>query len=343
MVEIRKECLKIDQGGLELYGFVINSKDLREISFVSKREATNPQGYQRYLNIKRLKDVGEYINKPRATFPNSIIINLDPKKVRFEPDSAGKKGTLVISKEEGVAWIIDGQHRLYGFSFAEGKEFDVLVAAFIGLAIRDQATIFKVINSTQKGVSPSLIYDLIDLTKDAEYFDERGHEILKALNTDDDSPWKNLIKMLGVGSGIISQAAFIGELKNLLNRDAIIKEFAVGEQIKILKDYYTAIKEIFPEAWGNKKYVLCKTSGVAATVMVLPKVLIHCQIKSDFSKRTMIGIVNHLKAVVIPTEAGMEPLDFSGNQLGAFGGRKGQKALGNILEKALPSFRPSRS
>lgn len=338
--EIRLECLKVSQGGLEFYVFVMNSKILREIAYVSRREAENPRGYQRYLNLKRLQQVGEYIQKPRATFPNSIIVNLDPEKARFEPSPNDKTGTMIIRKESNVAWIIDGQHRLYGFDYSEGKEFDLLVSAFIGLNIGDQATIFKIINSTQKGVNPSLIYDLIDLTKDAEYLDERAHEIVKALNEDDDSPWKGLIKMIGRGPGLISQAFFINELKKML-KDPIFKEYSAGEQIKILKDYFSALKDLFPNAWGSKKHVLCKTLGVAAVLLIMPKVLVHCSIRSDFSKSTMYDILQGIKKVTVPTETGLENIDFSGKQLGVFGGKKGQHALAEILEKGLPPIRPN--
>ncbi len=337
--EIRKDCTKVQQGGQEFYAFVIDSKTLREIAYVSRREITNPQGYQRYLSSKRLMEVGEYIKKPRATFPNSIILNLDPKKARFEP-ADGNRGTMIIPREPGVAWIIDGQHRLYGFERSEGKEFDLLVAAYLGLAAADQATIFKVINSTQMGVSPSLIYDLIDLTKDAEYLDERAHEIVKSLNEDDDSPWKGQIKMLGVGKGIISQAAFISELRRLLQH-AIMKDYPVGEQIKILKDYFLVLRDLFPNAWASRKYVLCKTLGVAAVLLIMPKVLIHCRIRNSFTMSTMRDLLKDLPKLQVPTETGSEVIDFSGKQLGAFGGRKGQRTLSDMLEKSLSPIRPS--
>ncbi len=337
--EIRAECIKVVQGGMQFFTFVMNSRTLREISYVSKREITNPSGYQRFLNNKRLRDVGDYIKKPRATFPNSIILNLDPLKARFEPSPDGKRGTIVIHKDENVAWIIDGQHRLFGFGFSEGKEFDLIVSAFLGLSINDQATIFKVINSTQVGVSPSLIYDLIDLTKDAEYLDKRAHEIIKALNDDEDSPWRGKIKMLGIGKGIISQAAFIGSLKTLL-QNSIFKEYDEGEQIKILKDYFSVLRNLFPRAWDNPKYILCKTLGVAATLLIMPKVLTHCVIKSSFTTDTMRTILQGVPDIEIHTPNGIETIDFSGNQLGAYSGRKGQRKLSEILESKLPPLRP---
>lgn len=337
--KIRIECTRVSQEGLEFYAFVINSKILRDIAFVSRRESTNREGYQRYLSKKRIKDVGEYIKKPKATFPNSIIVNFDREKVHFESSPDSSHGILVISREKGVAWIIDGQHRLLGFDYSEGKEFDLLVAAFLGLSLRDQATIFKIINSKQKGVSPSLIYDLIDLTKDAEYQDERAHEIVKALNDDSDSPWLREIKMIGVGKGIISQAAFIGELKRLL-KDPIFKEYPSGEQIKILKDYFGVFKELFPDAWVSKSHVLCKTIGVAATLLIMPKVLIHCRIRNSFTKATMLIILEGIKDSQVATEAGYEPIDFSSAQFGALGGKKGQRKLAGILEGTLPAIRP---
>jgi hypothetical protein len=139
---------------------------------------------------------------------------------------------------------------------------------------------------------------------------------------------------------MISQAAFIEELKRLL-QDAIFKDYPVGEQIKILKDYFSVLKDLFPRAWASKKHVLCKTLGVAAVLLIMPKVLIHCRIRNSFTTNTMRKILKDLTTVQVPTEAGLEGIDFSGKQLGAFGGRKGQRKLADILESALPPIRPS--
>ena len=116
---------------------------------------------------------------------------------------------------------------------------------------------------------------------------------MKGLNEDDDSPWKGQIKMLGVGKGIISQAAFIGELRRLLQH-AIFKEYPVGEQIKILKDYFLVLGELFPSAWASNKHVLCKTLGVAAVLLIMPKVLIHCRIRNSFTISTMKDLLKDL-------------------------------------------------
>ena len=51
--------------------------------------------------------------------------------------------------------------------------------------------------------------------------------------------------------------------------------------------------------------------------------------------------MKNLTTVQVPTERGLETIDFSGKQLGAFGGRKGQHKFAAILEIALPALRPS--
>jgi DGQHR domain-containing protein len=338
---IRVPYIGVDQGDYFLYCFVINSKDLREISYVSTRKPIGNQGYQRHFSLKRLRDVGAYISKPKSTFPNSIVAYLDADAVSIHPSSANPKyGEIDIRRQENVAWIIDGQHRLYGFEYSQGKEFDLIVAGYVGLSIPDQASIFRVINSEQKGVSPSLIFDLIDLTKDAEFYDTRAHEIVKALNEDENSPWYSQIKMLGTGKGIISQAAFITELKKALKNPLVLKDYEYIEQVKILKNYFGALKELFPEAWGNPKYVLCKTLGVASTFSMLGKVIIYCKTSANsLAQDEMKKVLKGLTVVQIPTREGMEKLDFSGRQLGSYGGKQGQVKFSELLENALPTLK----
>ena len=79
--------------------------------------------YQRLIKKKRLLEVRKFINEG-GYFPNSLIISIDSdgKGVQFLP--AGPKndgaisriGTLLIPKRYHSAYIIDGQHRLYGYS-----------------------------------------------------------------------------------------------------------------------------------------------------------------------------------------------------------------------------------
>lgn len=337
--ELRVEALRVVQNGPECYVGVMDSEVLRRIAVVSRREGDNSEGYQRYLNQSRLKEVGQYIANVGATFPNSIVVCFAKSDVRYEPSANPHQGTLVIPDRPETAFIVDGQHRLFGFEYAGGTHFDLIVAAYIGLPIGQQAAIFTKINSTQKGVSPSLIYDLLDLTKNGEFTTERAHELVKSLNEDGDSPWQGMIKMIGRGPGVVSQAAFVGELRKLLQAKDYFAGSSEDKQLLLLKMYFGAWKELFSSAWGNKKYVLCKTMGLAAMLGVLRKIVDHCLLENHWTQRNMVETLRGISTRSVP-EFGGTPLDFSSDQLNAYGGRQGQKKLIEIVDAGIPEVRP---
>jgi len=50
--------------------------------------------------------------------------------------------------------------------------------------------------------------------------------------------------------------------------------------------------------------------GVAAILLIMPKVLIHCQIRNSFTSETIKSILRGITSIDIPTQVGMEPIDF---------------------------------
>lgn len=340
--ELRVDAFRVEQSGFEFYLFKMDSKTLRAISTVSTRTKDAPQGYQRVLSAKRLADIGNYIKGKRSTFPGSVIVNLG-QGASFHPGSNPDVGTLEIPKRPNQAWVIDGQHRLWGFERAGGKEFDLVVCAFLGLTPADQAKVFIDVNSNQKGVNTSLLYDLIDLARDASFVDQRAHEIVKALSTDEDSPWAGNIKMLGTGAGIITQAGFIRPLQvQLRNPASPFSQYSEGEQIQVLKTYFSAFEELFPDAWLSKKHILCKTLGVSAMLSALPTVLMHCTLRNDFTLKTMKDVLKDVPNATIP-QLGGSPLDFTSASLAGLTGKKAEAIIGTVIAGALPPLRPSGS
>jgi DGQHR domain-containing protein len=334
---IRVEAFRVEQSDYEFYLCVMGSAVLRSVATVSRR-GDGEGGYQRVLSAKRMNQVGEYIKGQRATFPGSIVVSLT-SDCRFEPGPDASRGILVIPDGDAIAFVIDGQHRLFGFEKADGKEFDLVVSAYIGLPESAQAKVFRDVNSNQKGVNASLIYDLIDLVKDAEFLDERPHELVKALNEEDDSPWLNLVKMIGTGQGIITQAGFIRPLKPLLeDKGGLFASFNEGDQLQILKTYFSAWKALFPEAWGSRKHLLCKTVGVSATLKVLPVVLMHCFTSNgDYSLKAMKKVLKPVSEAVIP-QTGM-PLDFTSASLPGLSGAKAESFVADLIRNALPAMK----
>jgi DNA sulfur modification protein DndB len=123
-------AIKGKLGGKPFYCFVTTPRHLLKISFVNHRSLQDPEGaptYQRLVVRSRLRDIGEYI-AGGGYFPNNLIINFT-RAVRFDKishdDSSGVTfGHLHLPDRYRSAWIIDGQHRLYGFSHINDKFLD---------------------------------------------------------------------------------------------------------------------------------------------------------------------------------------------------------------------------
>lgn len=157
-------AIKGSMGGLDYYTFLIEPEKLLKLSYVLHRNKANHllmPTYQRLIKKDRLKKIREFINDG-GYFPNSLVVSIDNKKVRFDAASktAGtdsKIGTLYLPNKYRSIYIIDGQHRLYGYSDSKYAENNVIpVVAFLNLDPDRQVEMFMEINENQKSVSKAL-------------------------------------------------------------------------------------------------------------------------------------------------------------------------------------------
>lgn len=171
---IRIPALKGTMGGRDYYMLSIEPSILLKIGFVLHRTKVNDSmapTYQRLLVPSRLKGITKFIDEG-GYFPNSIIINFDSSskkhEIRFEPserseNSKSRFGYLSIPNAYGIAYIIDGQHRVYGYAGSKYKSSNTIpVVAFNNMESYEQLKIFMDINENQKAVSPSLRLDLAE-------------------------------------------------------------------------------------------------------------------------------------------------------------------------------------
>lgn len=201
---IKVPALKGSMGGHDYYMLSIEPSKLLKIGFVLHRTKVNDSmapTYQRLLVPSRLKGITKFIDEG-GYFPNSIIINFDSSnkkmKVQFEPSSStgdtnSHFGILSIPNAYGIAYIIDGQHRVYGYAGSQYKDTNTIpVVAFDNMDSQEQLKIFMDINENQKSVSPSLRLDLAeDINWDSERADSRmlalRSSIIKVLTRDSNS------------------------------------------------------------------------------------------------------------------------------------------------------------
>lgn len=208
--KIRIPALKGKMGGHDYYMLSMEPSTLLKIGFVMHRTKVNDSmtqpTYQRLLVPSRLNGIRSFINN-QGYFPNSVIINFDCSKIGFEnggrasSDSDSRFGTLIIPNAYGIAYIIDGQHRVYGYAGTDYAENNTIpVVAFVNMSSDEQLKIFMDINENQKAVSPSLRLDLAeDLNWNSPRVDSRmlalRSSIIKMLTRDANSILYNKISV----------------------------------------------------------------------------------------------------------------------------------------------------
>lgn len=197
-------------------------------------------GTQREVQHKRLVQIGEYIDRDDAAFPNAIILaaNIRPedglieegpaedqslaslpgandaeteaakqrhrqnRRWEFTEDAKGRT-TLRIPTNAKLAAVIDGQHRLWGFAYAnvvDRLDMELSCAIYMDLPKPFQAQIFATINSNQKRVDKSLTYELFGYNiedEEPQFWapDKLAVFLARRLGADPESPLANKISI----------------------------------------------------------------------------------------------------------------------------------------------------
>ena len=205
-------AIKGTMGGYDYYSFSIEPEKLLKIGYVLHRNEANKNmmpTYQRVIKRKRLKEVQEFINVG-GYFPNSIIISIDTrgKGIQFDisstrvEESLSKLGILHLPKRYRSAYIIDGQHRLYGYSDTEyASKNTIPVVAFVDLERKEQLKLFMDINENQKAVSKTLRVILnSDMLWDSPNHNEQREALRsKIAQMCGEEPTSPLLGRIGIG------------------------------------------------------------------------------------------------------------------------------------------------
>ena len=161
----RVAAIQGKMGGHVYYSFLIEPSRLLKLSYILHRNKANSElmpTYQRLIRKSRLKKVSQFV-EGGGFFPNSIIVNVESRArgLRFDlaprSDTEGRLGVLYLPQTYRAAYVIDGQHRLYGYADSYRADTDLVpVVAFIDLPRADQVQLFMQINENQQAVPKNL-------------------------------------------------------------------------------------------------------------------------------------------------------------------------------------------
>jgi len=257
-----------------LYSFAVDGKKLSSFAAVSRVERTDRQelaGYQRAESIGHIKTIRRYLETENAILPNALVVAFD-SRVRFKPDGTSdasevQVGRLVVPVEEGQSeqdkpgWLVDGQQRSAAIRDADVEAFPVYVTAFITDSVADQRSQFILVNSA-KPLPKGLIHELLPATPVVDLpvaLLKRRYPaaLLDRLNYDADSPLKRQIRTPTTTKGIIKDNSVLKMLTISIEDGALYQWFdadtGTGDtesMLVLLKAFWHAVRETFPEAWN---------------------------------------------------------------------------------------------
>lgn len=303
--EVRLPAVRGKLGGETFYSFVATPRTLLKIAFINHQALNHPDGrpaYQRMISAGRIKEIEKFI-AAGGYFPTNILVNL-MEHPRFDlisnkenTDENIKFGWITLPSRYRSAWIIDGQHRLYGFSHLSGDELDrsLFVVAFEKMNTRKEADLFITINHKQKSVPKSL---LISLLADIRLGDSDPKTALSALasgvvgtlNKDVTSPLTRRFAIPGLPPEP-QQNLTMSEAVNGLVRSELLgrvigarqapgplsgatDEDTIERAREILNAYFEALRASNPGRWeAGKAAYIAVNPGIRAHLMLIGEIV----------------------------------------------------------------------
>lgn len=324
LTDVKLPAIRGKIGGELFYSFVTTPRNLLKIAFINHQALNHPDGrpaYQRMISSSRIKEIGSFIEKG-GFFPTNILVNFSDAP-RFDlisnaenTDPNIKFGWITLPSKYRSAWIIDGQHRLYGFSYLDDDYMDqsLFVLAFEKMAVQKEADLFITINHKQKSVPKSLLVSLLaDIrmgdSDPSTALSALGSAVVRALNTDKTSPLARRFSIPGVPPEP-NQNLTISEVVNGLRRSGLIgkltgKTLAPGplsgatddetveRAASVLSAYFEEVRFANPTRWE---------AGREAFIAVNPGIRAHLSVIAD-----VVSYLSHKKSLDFPL---MKPEDF---------------------------------
>jgi len=291
--------IKVTQKHLEFYLVKMPARLLTVISYVAVRNKSEEEGaVQRVLNPRRIAGIKDFTIQS-GIFPASIVLNWTRDKL------STSEGYLEVDDDQGSAQVIDGQHRVEGIKQAllenpEISDMELPVAIYQGLKTQQCADIFLSINTEQKPVSMSLVYDLYGVASDniVDMAGQRARDIAFSMNDDEESAYYSNIKLPNspVKKGGIALSAVAAALKPLVDRNGIFEQIGLAEletQKKVLGNYFQVIQTKYGDAWDEKSNPFLFAAGFAALVRFFElKVSRYCNSVKSFKPEVIAGIID---------------------------------------------------
>jgi DNA sulfur modification protein DndB len=361
-------AIKGKMGKLDYYSFSIEPEKLLKIGYVLHRNKANSNmmpTYQRLIKKNRLKSIHKFIEEG-GYFPNSIILSIDAGKkgkLKFDiatnqvKDTISNIGILHLPQKYQSVYIIDGQHRLYGYANSDYRNTNTIpVVAFVNLDREEQIRLFMNINENQKAVSKNL---RLTLNSDLLWTSENQEERIKALTS------RIAIHLGENKKSVLYDRVSIGEDKKDITSESIVKalkdsnflgkvsknkietlgtfykgdlDSAFKELSTLLVSCFDYLNESLTELWDEKSIIVTNT-GIYAIIRVISDII--DLLIQDEESITVQEVKNYLDPIIMFYKNISEEMHlFLRKSYGAGGYTKYWRTLQKEIKSFYKEFNP---
>lgn len=337
---------------LRKYATFTFMQDPTEDPYNSNIDSRN-EFYQRRTDDSRVREIKKYIETSikrqlsgefiATIFPTAVLLSTHIDDTSFELHKTYPIQSDILFCNE--LYIVDGQHRLMAMRelfdeysrmlFRSDGEEEILnylnsyvynCTLLLNFDMWEQALVFADVNFKQKKVDKSLYFTIYGMNYSSNPADYNrnyiyiAHNLVKFMNTFEQSPLKGKIMMLGPHQsnkrGFISQACLAEALmKNIYSPRGIWyvnpSDMQIPPKYKSmaveLLSFYVAVKSCFDKMWpedvSQQDTILMKTTGVGAMLELMAyihKNILPEEIKDQLDKAIKAEINNDYISVVKP-------------------------------------------
>lgn len=314
--EVRYAISLVRQGEHRFYTLTIPSNVLSACSFATTTDEDPLTGFQRVLDHKRAKDIANYIDAG-GSIPSSVILSA---QVGSNFRSVDRSKTAAFTFGPHSFLIIDGQHRVYGFSQAK-TAIRVPVVIYDTLSKEDEARLFIDINTKQRPVPKELLLAIKSLARNDTDIEATLGQVFDLFHGDEKSAllgWTSSTKkaahkidrvtfnaglrpLLGLFDGKSSQhmyniwneyfQAVMSGLKAKQVDGAIAKKTTFRAFCDLFPDVVQRVQDRYRSKYSAENFhaVLAPVFTLASTNFSSPKVTI-TDLSSDMKKKLRSGL-----------------------------------------------------
>jgi len=230
---LRLSSSLVSQGKHRFFSLTMPSDVLARSCFVTTRDEDPKKGFQRLLDRERAQQIADYIDEGFGSIPNSIVLSAQPAaKLR----SIGGGKTLEFVAAPKAFLILDGQHRVYGFSLAK-TTLRVPVVIYNGLSRQDESRLFIDINTKQRPVPNELLLDIKGLANYENDQEKLLGTLFDRFSEEGDSPIIGLTSPASRSKGKISRVTFYAALRPIIS---VFSDLATEEIYSASSSYLAA-------------------------------------------------------------------------------------------------------